>query len=84
MREAPYSIDAHLQEPPPDVLYHYTSMEAAISIVKNTAIWATDISYLNDSSEYHKVLQAIRRRLDHRIPATQDTSQRTNLETYRD
>ena len=37
---------------PPKVLYHYTSQEGLIGVVTNHVLWATDIRYLNDSSEY--------------------------------
>jgi len=36
----------------PDYLYHYTTAEGLISIVRNREIWATDIFYLNDQSEF--------------------------------
>jgi hypothetical protein len=83
MRKTPYSIDGHLQQVPPDVLYHYTSIEAAISILKSDTVWVTDIFYLNDSSEYHKVLMAIRRRLEERIARTKDKDELANLTTYK-
>ena len=35
----------------PDVLYHYTSMEALLSIVQSGKIWATDTRYLNDRTD---------------------------------
>jgi hypothetical protein len=34
-------------------LYHYTTLDAFISIVKTQEIWASNIFYLNDSAEYH-------------------------------
>jgi hypothetical protein len=36
----------------PKILYHYTSQDAAKSILAGNAIWATDVRFLNDSSEY--------------------------------
>jgi hypothetical protein len=35
----------------PDVLYHYTNADAAISILQNKSIWASDARFMNDSSE---------------------------------
>ncbi|MEH6824747.1 MAG: DUF2971 domain-containing protein [Motiliproteus sp.] len=35
----------------PDELYHYTSAEGIIGIIESDSMWATDVSYLNDSSE---------------------------------
>ena len=37
---------------PPPVLYHYTSQQGLIGIVTNSCLWATDVYYLNDSSEH--------------------------------
>jgi hypothetical protein len=34
-----------------DVFYHYTSMEALVSIVESDSIWLSDYSYLNDKTE---------------------------------
>jgi hypothetical protein len=36
----------------PEYLYHYTTAEGLIGIVKNREIWATDIFYLNDQREF--------------------------------
>ncbi len=33
------------------VVYHYTSMEAFVSIVESDSIWLSDYSYLNDKTE---------------------------------
>lgn len=33
------------------ILYHYTSLEGLLGIIKDKAIWATNILYLNDASE---------------------------------
>jgi len=34
-----------------NVVYHYTSMEAFVSIVESDSIWLSDYSYLNDKTE---------------------------------
>jgi len=36
----------------PQVLFHYTSAEGLIGILRARAIWATSIRFLNDSTEY--------------------------------
>lgn len=46
----------------PRVVYHYTSMDALLGIVKGS-IWATSIQYLNDVSEYDHFLKLVRKRL---------------------
>ena len=45
--------DFHLfnQDKLPDKLYHYTSLNGLLEIIRTKSIWATDILFLNDSSE---------------------------------
>lgn len=33
-------------------LWHYTTPEGLIGIIKSNSLWATDVSYLNDSTEF--------------------------------
>lgn len=47
----------------PEVVYHYTTVDAMMKIVTSGRIWATSISYLNDSSEGEHFLRMVRRRL---------------------
>jgi hypothetical protein len=47
----------------PEVVYHYTTVDTMTRIVTSGRIWATSISYLNDSSEGEHFLRMIRRRL---------------------
>lgn len=37
---------------PPDILYHYTTQSGLLGIIEDKSIRATDIFYLNDSTEY--------------------------------
>ncbi|HEX3877499.1 MAG TPA: hypothetical protein VHW24_10970, partial [Bryobacteraceae bacterium] len=37
---------------PPRRVYHYTTVEGLFSILKTRTLWATDVSYVNDTSEY--------------------------------
>lgn len=37
--------------PPPDTLWHYTTVSALVGILKTQTLWATDTRFLNDSSE---------------------------------
>jgi hypothetical protein len=46
----------------PKVVYHYTSMDALLGIIDGY-IWATNILYLNDVSEYEHFLRLVRNRL---------------------
>ncbi|MCZ6834577.1 MAG: DUF2971 domain-containing protein [Planctomycetota bacterium] len=43
--------DECLMPPPPNVLYHYTTLQSFISILDSQSLWATDIRVLNDRSE---------------------------------
>jgi len=36
----------------PQILYHYTNRDGLLGMIKSLELWATDIHYLNDSSEY--------------------------------
>jgi hypothetical protein len=40
------------QPPNPKTLYHYTSQEGLLGIIKDRSIRATDINFLNDSKEF--------------------------------
>ena len=40
----------------PDFLYHYTTAKGWIGIVQHREIWATDIFYMNDQSEFRRGL----------------------------
>jgi hypothetical protein len=41
-------------------LYHYTSLDALVSIVDTKALWATNVHYLNDASESEHGLAIMR------------------------
>jgi len=39
-----------------ETVYHYTSLNGLLGIVKNRSLWATHTSYLNDSTEFFHAL----------------------------
>lgn len=41
-------------------LFHYTSMDGLLGIVGRSTLWATNIEYLNDASEYRHGAELIR------------------------
>jgi Protein of unknown function (DUF2971) len=47
----------------PELVYHYTTMEAMMKIVRSRTVWATSISYLNDFSEGEHFMKLILGRL---------------------
>lgn len=56
---------------PPASLFHYTNNSAALSIITSGEIWATNIHYLNDSSEFKHALMLLKDELTARRSATQ-------------
>jgi hypothetical protein len=55
--------EAELNAKEPEVVYHYTSIDTMMKIVDQATIWATSISYLNDTSEGEHYLKLIRERI---------------------
>jgi hypothetical protein len=51
------------EQPLPEVVYHYTSMDTLLKIVETRSIWATNINYLNDVLERKHCLASVRSRL---------------------
>lgn len=49
-------------ETPSNKLYHYTSIDSLLGIVKDKALWATEIKYLNDSQEFRYFAELMRER----------------------
>ena len=45
------------------VLYHYTTQDGLLGILRDRELWATDIRFFNDSKELQLVLDAAARRL---------------------
>jgi hypothetical protein len=61
-RQSPYAVVVTEPEGPPDLLYHYTGLEGLEGILRERMIWATDVRYLNDTSEVHYSREVIGRR----------------------
>jgi Protein of unknown function (DUF2971) len=47
----------------PEFVYHYTSVDTMLKIVKDCCVWATSINYLNDTTEGDHYLGLIRERI---------------------
>ncbi len=58
----------------PAVVYHYTSMDAMMSILKSQSLWATSIVYLNDLSEQEHFLKLILKHLNEDLQALKDAA----------
>ncbi len=52
-----------------DIVYHYTSHDAAASIVHNEEIWLSNILYLNDGKEFWGTFDRVRHYIQQRIDA---------------
>ena len=50
--------------------YHYTNHAGLIGIVGGDEVWATDVRYLNDASEYQYTLEFARRFMTHKITSS--------------
>ena len=61
----------HLQQPPPNFLYHYTTEQGLLGIVDSGTLWATNIGYLNDATEFSLSLELIRDRLLNELRETE-------------
>ncbi len=52
----------------PDLLWHYTNLAGLLGIIEHQELWATDLRYLNDSTEFkyglERVLAVLRQRDD--------------------
>jgi hypothetical protein len=61
------------QQQPDELLYHYTSVESFVSIIKGSELWATHIRYLNDTSEQRLLWDHVRARIKTRIDLANDS-----------
>jgi len=43
-----------------DLVYHYTTAEGLKGIIENRCVWATNVNFLNDLSEYHHGVEIVR------------------------
>ena len=48
----------------PDILFHYTSQNGLLGILRTKKIWATDLLYLNDASEFNHAIRIAQDQLD--------------------
>lgn len=56
-------------ETPQERLYHYTSFSGLLGIVGIRALWASDIRYMNDSSELKHTADLLRNEISRRLGA---------------
>jgi hypothetical protein len=56
------------------LLYHYTTLDGLLGILDKKELWATGISFLNDTSEYKAGLKAVFGLMNPELCETQDES----------
>jgi hypothetical protein len=61
------SLVKHLNLTPPAVLYHYTSMDVLEKITRTKEVWASEVSHLNDRTEYSHALDFIKSVVEKRL-----------------
>ena len=59
--EAYERYEEALKATPPDILYHYTSPEAALNILRSNGFWATEARYLNDPTDVFETWEIARK-----------------------
>lgn len=52
-------LAAAISENPPTIIYHYTDINGLLGMISTGKIWATHISRLNDSNEYHHGIKVV-------------------------
>jgi hypothetical protein len=59
---------------PEGMLYHYTTLDGLLGILKDGVLWATGLSYLSDTSEYQAGLNAVIDLMNRELVETQNDS----------
>jgi hypothetical protein len=73
LNERLYTYWAQYQLGRPDVIFHYTTIAGLIGIVQSGSVWATDIRFLNDSTELQYAKDLLLSRIKEEI-ATQNST----------
>lgn len=63
-------LAAIISDSPPIVIYHYTDINGLLGMIETGKIWATHVSRLNDSSEYHHGIKVVADCVRNAIPAS--------------
>lgn len=68
------TLDLALRRAPPSHLWHYTSADGLVSILKSTQIWASNIAFLNDTKEIEHAVDYAKNAIGNRLNRTDLTS----------
>lgn len=63
-------LAAIISESPPIIIYHYRDINGLLGMILTGKIWATHISRLNDSSEYHHGIKVVADCVRNAMPAS--------------
>jgi hypothetical protein len=74
----------HDDNSPPETLYHYTTQEGFLGILKSDELWASKIHYMNDAREFELGLNIARQKVDHILADPNSTLDKVKLERMRD
>ena len=66
---------------PPETLFHYTTQEGLLGIIKSKELWATKIHFLNDSKEYALALELAQSQLEGYLKKAVSTLEKDVFET---
>jgi hypothetical protein len=58
------AVNAHISQPIPSTLWHYTSYDAFMNICTSKEIWATDYRFLNDREEFNHAKKIAQKLVD--------------------
>ena len=61
-----YRRKVHFSAPVPGIVYHYTTGRGLLGIIESDRLWATNIGYLNDPSEWQYASSLVREALQKR------------------
>ena len=67
-------LQDNLNTTPPDILYHYTTQDGLLGIVKDCEIWATHFKYLNDKSEIYHAVELAKKIISSKISKSESGS----------
>jgi hypothetical protein len=67
MQEIGTLTSALFADIPKGLLYHYTTLNGLLGIVRSRTLWASDIRYMNDSAELKHTADLIRQEVQDRI-----------------
>lgn len=61
------TLDLALRRAPPSHLWHYTSADGLVSILKSKQIWASNIAFLNDTKEIEHAVEYAKNAIGNRL-----------------